>query len=137
LEFTDIDDDGKDAFLQKFSFMIIYMKQVIEYFDERDSMTGKRRRSFKSVKHRFRRVTDSRYLGFVCLLKRRNKTAKVRNINNYVYHKFERARKSFLPVHDIDLRRAERQTETIQESFNRFVASEKCLFNFKIQPLNI
>ncbi len=77
MEFTDIDDDGKDAFLQKFSLMIIYMKQVIEYFDERDSMTGKRRRSFKSVKHRFRRVTDSRYLlGFVCLLKKEEQNCK-------------------------------------------------------------
>jgi hypothetical protein len=26
-------------------------------------------------------------------------------LNNYVYHKFEQARESFLPVHDLDLRR--------------------------------
>ncbi len=48
-DFNDTGDDG--ALLQKFS--LDYMKQVIEYYDEKDPLTGKRCRSWKSVKHRF------------------------------------------------------------------------------------
>ncbi|CAF3345330.1 unnamed protein product [Rotaria sp. Silwood2] len=41
--FNETGDDDDSAFLQKFS--LDYMKQVIEYYDEKDPLTGQRRRS--------------------------------------------------------------------------------------------
>lgn len=57
---TDDGDDDSDVLLQKFS--LDYMKKVIEYYDERNPLTGKRRRSWKGVKRRFKRVTHSSYI---------------------------------------------------------------------------
>jgi hypothetical protein len=89
-EFIDIDNETEDTFLQKFS--LEYMKQLMEYYNEMDSVTGKRRRSFKSVKHRFRRVTDPTYLSCFrsYIEKVGTKIQTLENINNYVYHKFEK-----------------------------------------------
>ena len=130
--FIDTVEDKGDVLLQKFS--LDYMKHVIDYNDEKDPATGKRRRSFKSVKHRFRRVTDFRYLSRFRLYIEKGGTRKnkLENINNYVYDKFEQARESLLPVHDIDLHRWSLQ-QAAQESLHDFVASEKWLFNFKVQ----
>ncbi|CAF4656812.1 unnamed protein product, partial [Rotaria sp. Silwood2] len=131
-DFNDTGNDEGGVLLQKFS--LDYMKQVIEYYDERNPLTGKRRRSWKSVKRRFRRVTDFSYLSRFrsYIEKGGTQKQKLENINNYVYNKFEQARELFLPVHDLDLRRwALKKAE--QESLHDFIASEKWLFNFKIQ----
>ena len=131
-DFNDTGNDENGVLLQKFS--LVYMKRVIQYYDEKDPLTGKRRRSWKSVQRRFRRVRDSTYLSRFrsYMQKEGTKCEKMENINNYVYNKFEQARELFLPVHDLDLRRwALKKAE--QESLHEFVASGKWLFNFKIQ----
>ncbi|CAF4239554.1 unnamed protein product [Rotaria sp. Silwood2] len=130
--FNETGDDDDSAFLQKFS--LDYMKQVIEYYDEKDPLTGQRRRSSKSVKHRFRRVKHSIYLSRFrsYIEKGGTQQQKMEILNNYVYHKFEHAWELFLPVHDLDLRRWA-LNKAQEELINDFVASEKWLLNFKIK----
>lgn len=131
-DFNDTGDDENGVLLQKFS--LDYMKKVIEYYDEKNPLTGKRRRSWKGVKRRFKRVTYSTYISRfrAYIEKGGTRTQKWENVNNYVYHKFEQARESYLPVHDLDLRRWGLE-KAKQELFHDFIASEKWLFNFKTQ----
>ncbi|CAF4278173.1 unnamed protein product [Rotaria sp. Silwood2] len=61
--------------------------------DEKDPLTGKRRRSWKDVKRQSKCVTNSSYIARfrAYIEKSGTKTQKLENINNYVYHKFEQA----------------------------------------------
>jgi hypothetical protein len=131
-DFNDTGDDKDGVLLQKFS--LDYMKKVVEYYDEKDPLTGKRRRSWKNVQHRFKRVRDLSYIRRfrAYIEKGGTRLQKLESVNNYVYHKFEQARQSYLPVHDLDLRRWSLE-KARQELFHDFVASQKWLFNFKIQ----
>ncbi|CAF3411410.1 unnamed protein product [Rotaria sp. Silwood2] len=131
-DFNDTGDDEGGVLLQNFS--LDYMKKVVEYYDEKDPLTEKRRRSWKNVKHRFQRVRDLSYISRfrAYIEKGGTRMQKLENVNNYVYHKFEQARQSYLPVHDLDLRRWGLE-KAKQELLHDFVASEKWLFNFKIQ----
>ena len=49
-----------DTLLQKFS--LEYMTNVINFYDEIDETTGKRKHTWKSLQHRFRYVSHIRYL---------------------------------------------------------------------------
>ena len=70
---SDKSDDDTFAFDENFSienekedvirneFSIEYMTNVVNFFDEKDS-TGKRKHSYRSVQHRFKRVKDRNYI---------------------------------------------------------------------------
>jgi hypothetical protein len=59
------------------------------------------------VKRRFKRITHALYISRFRAYIEKGETAtqKWESNNNYVYHKFEQARESYLPVHNLDLRR--------------------------------
>ncbi|CAF2900915.1 unnamed protein product [Rotaria sp. Silwood2] len=90
-DFNDTGDDEGGVLLQNFS--LDYMKKVVEYYDEKDPLTEKRRRSWKNVKHRFQRVRDLSYISRfrAYIEKGGTRMQKLENVNNYVYHKFEQA----------------------------------------------
>ena len=83
------------------------MKKVVDYYDERDLKTGKRKRSWSTTQHRFRRVPHQQYISrFRQYLETHgNKKQKLENVDEYVFTKFEKAREQQLPVHDVDLKR--------------------------------
>lgn len=125
-------DCQDDALLKTFSYD--YMKKVIDYYDELDPNTGNRRRSWNTLRHRFRRVIHPIYLSrFRTYVENYGTTReKVDSVNNHVYQKFEEAREAGLPVHDIDLRRWA-LVQAREEALTGFVASPKWLSNFKMK----
>lgn len=126
----DNDELGDDALLQKFS--LEYMTNVIDFYDEIDTTTGKRRHTWKSVQHRFRRVSHRRYLTrFRNYVERQGtKKQKVDDIETFVYERFEAARESCLPVHDLDLKRWALQRAQ-EQSLHEFSASKHWITTFK------
>lgn len=129
----DIQNDSQDDVLLK-TFSYDYMKKVIDYYDERDPVTGNRRRSWKTLRHRFRRVTHPIYLSrFRVYVEKCGTTReRIENVNNHVYQKFEEAREKGLPVHDIDLRRWA-SIQAREEGLTDFVALAKWVLNFKMK----
>lgn len=113
LEAGHIETDQEDSYepidehkLQN-HFSLDYMKRVVEFFDEINPSTGKRRRKWTTVKRRFRRVPNPQ-----CIARFRtyiesggSKRQKLEIIDTYVYDRFEDARYQYLSVHDLDLRR--------------------------------
>jgi len=100
----DEEEIGDDALLQKFS--LEYMTNVIDFYDEIDATTGKRKHTWKNVQHRFRRVPRRQYLGRFrkYVESHGTKKQKVDDIETFVYERFEAARESCLPLHDLDLK---------------------------------
>jgi len=87
-------------------FSLDYMKRVVEFFDEIDPSTSKRKRKWSTVQRRFRRVPNPQ-----CIARFRKyieaggtKQQKIELIDIYVYDRFEDTRYQYLSVHDIDLR---------------------------------
>ncbi|CAF4040341.1 unnamed protein product, partial [Rotaria sp. Silwood1] len=113
-------------------FSLDYMKRVVDYYDEINPIRGKRKRKWRTAKHRFQRVPNPQ-----CIARFRKyieaggaKQHKVDNVDIYVYDQFEHARHNFLSVHDIDLRR--RGLKKARElNLNDFEASEGWLWSFK------
>ena len=124
------DELEDDALLQKFS--LEYMTNVIDFFDEIDETTGTRKHTWKSVQHRFRRVSHRRYLArFRNYVERRGtKKQKVDDIETFVYERFEAARESCLPVHDLDLKRWALQSAQ-EQTLLEFAASKHWITTFK------
>jgi hypothetical protein len=100
----DEEEIGDDALLQK--FFLEYMTNVIDFYDEIDATTGKRKHTWKNVQHRFRRVPHRQYLGRFrkYVESHGTKKQKVDDIETFVYERFEAARESCLPLHDLDLK---------------------------------
>lgn len=113
-------------------FSLDYMKRVVDCYDEVNPITGKRKRTWRTIKHLFRRVPNPK-----CIARFRKyvetdgtKKQKMDNVDIYVYDQFEHARHNFLPVHDIDLRRWGLK-KARELNLNDFQASEGWLYNFK------
>ncbi|CAF4677345.1 unnamed protein product, partial [Rotaria sp. Silwood2] len=103
----DTDYEPIDEYNLQNHFSVDYMKRVVDYYDEINPITGKRKRKWRTVKHRFKRVPNPQ-----CIVRFRKyieaggtKQQKVDNVDIYVYDQFGHARHNFLSVHDIDLRR--------------------------------
>ena len=130
--FKDTDFESIDEHNLQNHFSLDFMKHVVDYYDEKDPITGKRKRKWETVKHRFRRVPNPK-----CIARFRKyieaggtKKQKMDDVDTYVYDQFEHARHNFLSVHDIDLRRwgLKKARELHLEDFQ---ASEGWLYNFK------
>jgi hypothetical protein len=119
-----------DTLLQKFSLK--YMTNVIDFYDEINETTGKRKYTWKSLQHRFKRVSHIRYLArFRKYIENHGtKKQKLDDIETSVYEKFEAARESCLPVHDLDLKRWALQRAQAQ-SLHEFSASKHWITAFK------
>jgi AAA+ ATPase superfamily predicted ATPase len=116
--------------LQKFSLK--YMLKVMDFYDEIDMATVRRKHNFSSVQHRFRRVRNSSYLAnFRSYINQHGtKYKKLEEIDQFVFHMFEAACEKLLPVHDSDLVRWVLQRARAS-SITNFVASHHWLVNFK------
>lgn len=103
-DYQHIDENDK-YFSEVFS--LEYMQCVVEYHDEIDPSTGKRKRSFSTVQQRFKRVKDRSYIRRfrMYIEKQGTKRQKLDKIDRFVYESFNNRRKEFLSVHDIDLKR--------------------------------
>ena len=83
------------------------MKRAIEFYDDIDQKTGKRKHSWKNVKYEFRRIPYQYYLArFRTYIEESGtKKQKIDFVEDFVYDKFERACELLRPAHDIDLKR--------------------------------
>ena len=129
----DVDYDEEDTEPKLFEdFSLSYMKRALEFYDAINSKTGKRKHTWKNVKHHFRRIPYQYYMARFrkCLEEEGTKRQKIDSIDEFVYETFEHARDLLHPVHEIDLRRWSHQ-QARSMSFNQFVASDTWLLNFK------
>lgn len=126
----DEDEDEDKVLCQRFS--LDYMAKAVEFYDEINPQTGKRKRRWETVKHRFQRIPHQIYLSRFrrYLEKNGTKKQKLDKIDDYVFDLFERAREKGLPVHDIDLRRWALK-QAMDESLHNFAASKHWLHTFK------
>ncbi len=83
---------------------------MFNYYDEVDEK-GNRKRSWRSINHRFKKVSDSTYLTRFRKYVNQNgtKQQKLNIVESSVFSPFENARAKSLVVHDIDLQRWARQ----------------------------
>lgn len=126
----DEEDEDEKALCREFS--LDYMTKAVNFYDEINPKTGKRKRRWETVKHNFRRIPHQNYLArFRHYLKKHGtKKQKLDKIDDHVFDMFERARENALPVHDIDLRRWAFK-KAMEESLHNFVASSHWLYTFK------
>ena len=124
------EEDSETPVYESFSFG--YMKRAIEFYDDIDQKTGKRKHSWKNVKHQFRRIPYQYYLArFRTYIEESGtKKQKIDSVEDFVYDKFERARELLRPVHDIDLKRWAQQ-QARSTFFHEFVASDTWILAFK------
>ncbi|CAF3873098.1 unnamed protein product [Rotaria sp. Silwood1] len=133
---SDADDewDNKENVKEHYqlkSYSIDFMKEVVDFADEKDA-SGKRRRSWKTVQHRYRSIPNQ---GYICrfrkyLTQQGTKRQKTQNVDEIVYKKFLNAREQYLPIHDIDIQRWSLQAAK-EMQLNDFQASEYWLRSFK------
>ena len=86
------------------NYSLEFMKEVIAYADETNA-SGKRRRSWKTVRNRYKSIPAKNYTARFrnYIPHQGTKRQKINNVDEYVYKKFLNAREKFLPVHDIDV----------------------------------
>ncbi|CAF4526778.1 unnamed protein product [Rotaria magnacalcarata] len=133
---SEANDDGEPKENERISYDISeysleYMKEVVAYADAKDS-SGKRRRSWKSVHDRYKRIPAQTYVSrFRKYIEQHGtKRQKTQNIDEIVFTKFIDARDNSLMVHDIDIQRwALKIAKEIK--LDEFHASDGWLKNFK------
>ena len=86
------------------NYTMEFMEKVVRFADEKDS-SGKRRRSWKSIKHRYRSIPSQNYISRFrkYLSQQGTKPQKIQDIDAIVYDKFVNAREQYLPIHDVDI----------------------------------
>ena len=117
------EEDSETPVYKSFSFG--YMKRAIEFYDDIDQKTGKRKHSWKNVKHQFRQIPYQYYMARfrTYIEESATKKQKIGSVEDFVYDKFERARELLRPVHDIDLKRWAQQ-QARSTFFHEVVASD-------------
>ena len=103
-------------------FSLDYAKKVLNYNDEVDE-NSKRKHSWRSINHRFQRVSDSTYLSRFRINVNKNgtKQQKLDIIESSVFSLFESAQSKSIAVHHSDLQR-----------WTREKAGEPSLTNFSV-----
>jgi hypothetical protein len=128
----DYNDEHEKENIVQFKFSFSYMKNVIQFYDEKDERTGKRKHSFSNVQRHFKRVKDKNYIyRFRKYIESYGtKSQKLDQIDSFVYESFQNARQQLLSVHDIDLKRwgLKKAAELCD---NTFVASDHWIYRFK------
>jgi hypothetical protein len=127
---NDEDEDEERALCRQLS--LDYMTKAVNFYDEINPRTGKRKKQWETVKNHFRRIPHQTYLARFrhYLEKHGTKKQKLDKVDGYVFDMSERTRKKALPVHDIDLRRWALK-KAMYESLHNFVASNRWLYTFK------
>jgi hypothetical protein len=82
------------------------MQEVVNFADAKDR-NGKKRRTWKTVHHRYKAIPSQSYVSKFrkYLEKHGTKRQKTRTIDEIVYKKFLQSREKALPVHDVDIQR--------------------------------
>ncbi|CAF4629857.1 unnamed protein product, partial [Rotaria sp. Silwood2] len=113
------------------SYSIEYMREAVDFADVKDS-SGKRRRSWKTIKHRYQSLPDENYISRFrkYIAQQGTKRQKTQNIDQVVYKNFLNAREQYLPIHDIDIQRWALQAAK-QMNLDDFQASITWLLEFK------
>ena len=127
----DVEDDLKKEHNELSNFSPDFMQRVVDYAYEENKF-GQRRRTWRSVKHRFQTLPNQNYVSrFKKYLENNGtKRQKLQAIDKCVYQKLFEAREQYLPVHDIDLQRwAMKKSRELD--FDDFHASEFWIRNFK------
>ena len=103
----DYNDKRKNENEACHQFSLEYMKNVVQFYDEKDPKTGKRKHSFAGVQRRFKKVKDKRYINrFRKYIETQGtKRQKLNQIDSFVYKSFHNSRQQLLSVHDVDLKR--------------------------------
>ncbi|CAF3324932.1 unnamed protein product [Rotaria socialis] len=112
-------------------YSLEYMKEVVAYADAKDS-SGKRRRSWKTVHHKYKKVPDQAYISrFRNYIEQQGtKRQKTQNLDDMVFKIFVGAREKSLMVHDIDIKRWGLKAAK-EIKLDEFSASDRWLRNFK------
>ena len=104
----DTDYDNKwerEAIRDQFS--LEYMRNVAQFYNEKDPNTEKRKHSFSGVQRRFKKVKHRNYIHrFRKYIEAQGtKKEKLNHIDSFVYESFKNSRQQLLSIHDIDLKR--------------------------------
>ncbi|CAF4175608.1 unnamed protein product, partial [Rotaria sordida] len=112
-------------------YSLAYMKEVVAYADAKDS-SGKRRRSWKSVHEKYKRIPAQTYISrFRKYLEQQGtKRQKIQKVDEIVFQMFVEAREKNLMVHDIDIQRWGLKVAKDMK-LNEFHASDGWVKNFK------
>ena len=88
------------------SYSVEFMREVVDFADAKDS-SSKRRRSWKTIKHRYQSLPGQNYISRFRKYKAEQgtKRQKIQNIDQVMYKKILNAREQYLPIHDIDIQR--------------------------------
>ncbi|CAF3871051.1 unnamed protein product, partial [Rotaria sp. Silwood1] len=112
-------------------YSLEYMKEVVAYTDAKDS-SGKRRRSWKSVHEKYKRIPAQTYISrFRKYLEQQGtKRQKIQKVDEMVFQMFVEAREKNLMVHDVDIQRWGLKVAKDMK-LNEFHASDGWVKNFK------
>ena len=129
----DYEEEDLETYVYE-SFSFGYTKRAIEFYDDIDQKTGKRKHSWKDVKPQFRRIPYQYYLACFRTYIEENgtKKQKIDSVEDFVYDKLEGARKLLRPDHDIDLKRSAQQ-QVRSTFFHEFAASDTWILAFKLK----
>ena len=115
-------------------FSFEYMKNVVQFYHEKDPKTGKRKHSFAAVQRRFKKVKDKSYVNRFrkYIEPQGTKRQKLNQIDSFVYKLFQNSRQQLLSAHDIDLKQWGLQKATELGDMS-FVAGDCWLYEFEKQ----
>lgn len=125
------EDKKNESHHELSNYSIDFMQQVVD-FAYTEGSSRKRRRSWRTVHHRFKCLPNGGYVSrFRKYLQHHGtKRQKTQNLDEIVSNKFVQARQQYLPVHDNDIQRwALRAARDF--SFDDFQASDSWLRSFK------
>ncbi|CAF1531761.1 unnamed protein product [Adineta ricciae] len=127
----EVEDDLKKEQHDLSNFPLEFMQRVLDYAYDEDK-SGKRRRTWKPVKHRFRTLPNENYVSrFKKYLENSGtRRQKLQEIDKSVYQKLVYAREQYLPVHDIDIQCWALKSAR-EVGCNDFQASDSWIHNFK------
>ena len=125
-----VDGDQQHNALHQFSFE--YMKKAVDFYDEVNEETGKKKHAWESFQHCFQNVRNRKYIErFRKYLENGGtKKQKLDEIDKHTYEKFKEARSGFLFIHDIHLKRWALQ-KAREINHDTFSASDSWLLRFK------
>ena len=88
-------------------FSLEYMRNVVQFYDEKDPSAGKRKHSLAGVQRCFTKVKHRNYIyRFRKYIEAQDtKKEKLNHIDSFVYESFKNSRQQLLSIHDIDLKK--------------------------------
>ena len=131
---SDCNNELKNENIARHQFLLEYMKNVVQFYDEKDPKTRKRKHSFAGIQRRFKKVKDKSYINrFRQYIETQGtKIQKLSQIDSFVYKLFQNSRQQLLSVHDIDLKQW-RLKKTAEFGDMSFVVGDRWLHEFRKQ----